>query len=157
MGAETKCGEGNGKPLQYSCLENPMDGGAWWAAVHGVARSRTRLKRLSSSSSSRNKVTSISARKSGVQFCAWSVFCSDTGSQHGCSFPTWDPNRLLIADPSTWNFCLVQQTLTTSRAQRFVGLSRVEPPAALEADVSTWREQRARPCAYQSHRGGVFF
>ena len=33
----------NGTPLQYSCLENPMDGGAWWAAVHGVARSRTRL------------------------------------------------------------------------------------------------------------------
>ena len=34
-------GEGNGNPLQYSCLANPMDGGAWWAAVHGVARSRT--------------------------------------------------------------------------------------------------------------------
>ena len=39
----TLIGEGNGNPLQYSCLENPMDGGAWWAAVHGVARSRTRL------------------------------------------------------------------------------------------------------------------
>ena len=37
------CGEGNGTPLQYSCLENPMDGGAWWAAVHGVAKSWTRL------------------------------------------------------------------------------------------------------------------
>ena len=37
------CGEGNGTPLQYSCLENPMDRGAWWAAVHGVAKSRTRL------------------------------------------------------------------------------------------------------------------
>ena len=36
-------GEGNGTPLQHSCLENPMDGGAWWAAVHGVARSRTQL------------------------------------------------------------------------------------------------------------------
>ena len=36
-------GEGNGTPLQYSCLENPMDGGAWWAAVHGITRSRTRL------------------------------------------------------------------------------------------------------------------
>ena len=34
-------GEGNGNPLQYSCLENPMDGGAWWAAIHGVAKSRT--------------------------------------------------------------------------------------------------------------------
>ena len=38
-----KDGEGDGSPLQYSCLENPMDGGAWWAAVHGVAESRTRL------------------------------------------------------------------------------------------------------------------
>jgi len=36
-------GEGNGTPLQYSRLENPMDGGTWWAAVHGVAKSRTRL------------------------------------------------------------------------------------------------------------------
>ena len=36
-------GEGNGNPLQYSCLEDPMEGGAWWATVHGVAKSRTRL------------------------------------------------------------------------------------------------------------------
>ena len=43
-------GEGNGNPLQCSCLENPRDGGAWCAAVYGVAQSRTRLKRLSSSS-----------------------------------------------------------------------------------------------------------
>ena len=48
-------GEGNGTPLQYSCLENPMDGGAWWAAVSGVAQSQTRLKQLSSSSSSSSK------------------------------------------------------------------------------------------------------
>ena len=41
-------GEGNGSPLQCSVLENPRDGGAWWAAVYGVAQSRTRLKRLSS-------------------------------------------------------------------------------------------------------------
>ena len=39
-------GEGNGSPLQYSCLENAMDGGAWWAAVHGVTKSWTRLKQL---------------------------------------------------------------------------------------------------------------
>ena len=45
-------GEGNGKPLQCSCLENPRDRGAWWAAVYGVAQSQTRLKQLSSSSSS---------------------------------------------------------------------------------------------------------
>ena len=45
-------GEGNGNPFQCSCLENPRDGGAWWAAVYGVAQGRTRLKWLSSSSSS---------------------------------------------------------------------------------------------------------
>ena len=49
-------GEGNGNPLQCSCLENSRDGGAWWAAVYGVAQSQTRLKRLSSSSSSRAEI-----------------------------------------------------------------------------------------------------
>ena len=44
-------GEGNGNPLQYSCLENPRDRGAEWAAIYGVTQSRTRLKQLSSSSS----------------------------------------------------------------------------------------------------------
>ena len=47
----SRLGEGNGNPLQCSCLENPRDRGAWWAAVYGVAQSRTQLKRLSSSGS----------------------------------------------------------------------------------------------------------
>ena len=42
----SRAGEGNGNPLQCSCLENPRDGGAWWAAVYGVTQSRTRLKQL---------------------------------------------------------------------------------------------------------------
>ena len=45
--SSNKVGEGNGTPLQYSCLENPMDGGAWWAEVHGVTKSRTRLSDFS--------------------------------------------------------------------------------------------------------------
>ena len=49
-------GEGNGDPLQCSCLENPRDGGAGWAAVYGVAQSRTRLKQLSSSSNLSNVI-----------------------------------------------------------------------------------------------------
>ena len=53
-------GEGNGNPLQCSCLENPRDGGAWWAAVYGVAQSQTRLKWLSSSSSSIQQKINIS-------------------------------------------------------------------------------------------------
>ena len=44
---EWALGEGNGNPLQYSCLENSMDGGAWWATVHGVTKSRTRLHEVS--------------------------------------------------------------------------------------------------------------
>ena len=47
MSYVTKTGEGNGNPLQYSCLENPVDRGAWWAAVHRVAQSQTQLKQLS--------------------------------------------------------------------------------------------------------------
>ena len=48
LGLGRSPGEGNGNPLQYYCLENPMDGGAWWATVHGVAKSWTRLSDLTS-------------------------------------------------------------------------------------------------------------
>ena len=54
-------GEGNGNPLQCSCLENPRDGEAWWAAVFGVAQGQTRLKQLSSSSSSCILVSKVPA------------------------------------------------------------------------------------------------
>ena len=53
----TLFGKGNGTPLQYSCLQNSMDRGAWWTMVHGIAKSRTRLKRLCSSSSSHSLLT----------------------------------------------------------------------------------------------------
>ena len=64
-------GEGNGKPLQCSCLENPRDRGAWWAAVSGVTQSRTRLKRLSSSSSN---VLCIPFKKKKDFFLMWTIF-----------------------------------------------------------------------------------
>ena len=54
-----QCGEGNGNPLQHSCLENPRDGGAWWAANYGVAQSQTRLTRLSSSSTTTMSIESV--------------------------------------------------------------------------------------------------
>ena len=60
-------GEGNGNPLQCSCLQNPRDGGAWWAAVSGVAQSRTRLKRLSSSSKRDFKRSEKKARRTDLQ------------------------------------------------------------------------------------------
>ena len=56
-------GEGNGNPLQCSCLENPRDGEAWLAAIYGVAQCRTRLKRFSSSSSSNNLIIEKSEKE----------------------------------------------------------------------------------------------
>ena len=64
-------GEGNGNPLQCSCLENPRDGGAWWAAIYGVAQSQTRLKRLSSSRSS-----STSMRRTS-KYADWKLSFTD--------------------------------------------------------------------------------
>ena len=64
-------GEGNGNPLQCSCLENPKEGGAWWVAVSGVTQSRTRLKRLSSSS----RINSISYLNFKVQ--NWPIFLNE--------------------------------------------------------------------------------
>ena len=60
QGHRRRHGEGNGNPLQCSCLESPRDRGAWWAAIYGVAQSRTRLKWLSSSSSRRRQGGSYS-------------------------------------------------------------------------------------------------
>jgi len=70
-------GEDDGTLLQYSCLENPRDRGAWWAAIYGVAQSRTRLKRLSSSSSySLNSFYSLlpyCVEKSVLYVCVYTV------------------------------------------------------------------------------------
>ena len=64
-------GEGNGSPLQFSCLENPRDGGTWWAAVYGVAQSWTRLKLLSSSSSCCSSISILDQ----VTAYTWLVLC----------------------------------------------------------------------------------
>ena len=75
-------GEGNGNPLQCSCLENPRDGGAWWAAVYGVAQSWTQLKQISSSRSSsvffaaEDEETWYSQQKTRTE--------ADCGSNHYC-------------------------------------------------------------------------
>ena len=62
-------GEGNGHPLQCSCLENPRDRGAWWAAIYGVAQSWTRLKQLSSSSSSIHPISWMLTEWTLSPFC----------------------------------------------------------------------------------------
>ena len=78
----SRIGEGNGNPIQCSCLENPRDGEAWWAAVCGVAQSRTRLKRLSSSSSSSKAV----ARQAplSMEFSRPAVNCSSLEETDEC-------------------------------------------------------------------------
>ena len=72
----------NGTPLQCSCLENPRDGGAWWAAVYGVAQSPTRLKRLSSSSSS----SSVSLPHSFSKYFPASIQLKDTIQSYHSDF-----------------------------------------------------------------------
>ena len=81
------CGEGNGNPLQCSCLENPRDGGAWWAAVYGIAQSQTRLQRLSSSSFLFCKACGGRGRIYFVEI--YSHFLAQ-GLLHN-----WDPNKYL--------------------------------------------------------------
>ena len=61
LGLEDSPGEGNGNPLQYSCLENPMDGGACWATVHGVAKSQTRLRDFTFTLGSEGKASTCNA------------------------------------------------------------------------------------------------
>ena len=89
-------GEGNGNPLQCSCLENPRDGGAWWAAIYGVAQSRTRLKQLSSSSSRTDRtgrLMAVGCRGSWGSFCACDLGCP------GCLYITTITSTLLATDP----------------------------------------------------------
>ena len=83
-------GEGNGNPLQYSCLENPRGRGAWWAAVCGVAQSWTRLKRLSSSSS-----MWLSGKKKNPPFDAGDVRDTDSIPGSGRSSGEGTPSSVL--------------------------------------------------------------
>ena len=80
-------GEGNGNPLQCSCLENPRDGGTWWAAVSGVAQSRTQLKRLSSSSSSSSRVQLFATPRTVPHHAPLSLGLSRQASGSGISSP----------------------------------------------------------------------
>ena len=62
-------GEGNGNPLQYSCLENSMDRGAWWATVHGVAKSRTWLNKSHTHTHTHTRIASLVTQSSAISSC----------------------------------------------------------------------------------------
>ena len=101
-------GEGNGNPLQCSCLENPRDGGAWWAAIYGVAQSRTQLNRLSSSSS-QSIVTSASALVLPMNIQSWFplgltglISLLSKGLSRVFSSTTIWRHRFFDAQPSLW-------------------------------------------------------
>ena len=109
-------GEGNGNPLKCSCLENPRDGGAWWAAIYGVTQSRTRLKRLSSRSRS-SQSPETEERNSRVRKSRRRV----PGCLLASLMPSWAraaPAILLLTLPGTGlcgESCLCHQGLEVNR------------------------------------------
>ena len=106
-------GEGNGNPLHCSCLENPKDGGVWWAAVYGVAQSRTQLKRLSSSISKNIVFHPMTCR---VKFT--SLFSHIVGERFPlllCSFiSSFFPTVIHLTPTIGQNLCLVEAVKTSS-------------------------------------------
>ena len=92
-------GEGNGNPLQCSCLENPGHGAAWWAAISGVAQSRTRLKRLSSSSSS-SREAFRPREEEQTHFWLPCAGAGRVGGLTGAEFPPPHPSPPIPAPPA---------------------------------------------------------
>ena len=82
-------GEGNGNPLQCSCLENPRDGGAWWAAINGVTQNRTRLKRLSSSAADLLGLFHLAKLKFNIHWTASLPPTPVCGNHHSTFLRIW--------------------------------------------------------------------
>ena len=94
-------GEGNGNPLQCSCLENPRDGRAWWTAIYGVAQSQTRLKRLSSSSSRNTLHCSLQA-----SYCSGFSCCRAQALGTSFSSCSLQALKLRLSSCGTWAWLL---------------------------------------------------
>ena len=137
-------GEGNGNPLQYSCPENPRDGGSWWAAVYGVAQSQTRLKRHSSSSSSSRigTITNFRYFRSLVQL--WECLnqatresASKVGSLKSSTFGRKDLAQVpLLCSVLSWNsqgkHDLGVSVTARSKVQQSAVINRAHKSASLE-------------------------
>ena len=101
-------GEGNGNPLQCSRLENPRDGGAWWAAVYGVAQSQTRLKWLSSSS--KQEMARANINILGISKLKWTGMGEFNSDDHYIYYCGWESLRrngvAIIVNERVWNAVL---------------------------------------------------
>ena len=99
-GLGRSAGEGNGSLLQYPCLENPMDRGAWWAAVHGIAKSWTRLKRLCMHAL-QSQVCTLPLL-TFFFFCAWLSFLSCFGFSHQIQCALFEGLLVTICRSEMW-------------------------------------------------------
>ena len=134
-------GEGNGNPLQCSCLESPRDGGAWWAAVYGVAQSRTRLKRLSnSSSSSSNPLIDFLSHCVSCGRCSLSSVFRFLSCLSGCwrrlMGGPWTARRLNQSIPRNWSWS--SNTLATWCEEFFIQDELIGKDPAAGKD---WRQE----------------
>ena len=122
-------GEGNGNPLQCSCLENPRDGGAWWAAIYGVAQSQTRLKWLSSSSSSSSSIMTA---------------CQEGSAQS-------------LKDPDSWSWQSWRQLVTVPRKglQSFIPLIKCSGPETMLLSLVRASLRLTQPHK-EAQKGGLY-
>ena len=138
-------GEGNGNPLQCSCLENPRDGGAWWPAIYGVAQSQTQLKWLSSSSTYAILLfTALGFTSITSYIHNWVLFCFDTVSSFFLElFLHWSPiayrapTDLGSSSFSVLSFCLFILFMGLSRQEYWSGLPFPSPVDHVFSELST--------------------
>ena len=98
-------GEGNGNPLQCSCLEDPRDGGAWWAAIYGVAQSQTRLNWLSNSNTHSNCILYDHAQQGKKKKESLSLYNVLDRVMKWLNLGPWEGNILLL-DVMKWKVCI---------------------------------------------------
>ena len=101
-------GEENGNPLQYSCLENSMDGGAWWATVCGVSKSRTRLSDFTFTFNQELENLTCQMSQSQEMASCNSISASDTSPIELATLPRWPPNGKVIQISMTMFFFLLK-------------------------------------------------
>ena len=133
-------GEGNGNPLQCSCLENPRDGGAWWAPIYGVTQSRTWLKWLSSSSSKHTKTNLLAAISEGFKGVSWYGWKPDWDNVYN-SLVLKHITYILFSCLSLLDFFLFRQVEDPKLIQPCMVLVQVIP---LSGSISVPRESTLR-------------